>query len=195
MKNSFAKLIRIITVPPILALSMLLILRYEFGDRFASIPALWGAILCLTVIPACAYPAAAIWKGKEADTRSRQRKLAFVLNLLGYAGALLLSVITSRRQMLLAVTSAYLIAVLLLTLLNKVFHIKASGHACSCVLPFLFLMYWLGPKAAVLCVLIYLAELWASVSLKRHTVREFLLGSAVALITFACTLGALLEVG
>lgn len=193
MKDKLAQLIRVITVPPVLALSMLVILWCVFGDLFASIPALLGAILFLAVIPVCAYPAAALKQGKEDDTRSRQRKLAFVFTFFGYAGALILSVITSRGQMLLTVTSAYFIAVLLLTLLNKVLHIKASGHACSCVLPFLFLIYWLGPKAAVLCALIYLAELWASVSLKRHTVREFLTGSATALVTFACVWGKMLR--
>lgn len=193
MRERLAKLIRIITIPPVLALTMLLTLRYVFGDSFAGMPALLGEILFLAVIPACAYPAAAIQSGKGADTRSRQRKLAFVLNLFGYAGALILSVVTSCGQMLQTVTTAYFIAVLLLTILNKVFHIKASGHACSCVLPFLFLVYWLGPKAAALCMLTYLAELWASVSLKRHTVREFLLGSAAAVVTFACVWGTMLQ--
>lgn len=192
MKDRFAHFIRTITIPPVLALCMLLILWYDFGNLFASFPALCGAILCLVIIPVCAYPAAVIWKGKEADTRNRQRSLAFALNLFGYAGALLLSLITSRGQMLLIVTSAYFAAALLLTILNKVFHIKASGHACSCVLPFLFLAYWLGAKAAGLCVLIYLAEFWASVSLKRHTVKEFLTGSAAAAVVFACFWGTLL---
>lgn len=193
MKTGFAKMIRIITVPPVLALSMLLILHHAFGERFASVPVLLGAIFFLAAIPACAYPAAALQRDQRADTRSRQRRLAFVLNLFGYAGALILSVLTSRGRMLLPVTSAYLIAVLLLTLLNKALHIKASGHACSCVLPFLFLIYWLGSRAAILCVLLYLAELWASVSLKRHTRREFLLGSAVAAVTFICIWGTMLR--
>ena len=90
--------------------------------------------------------------------------------------------------MLLTVLTAYLIAVLLLTVLNKVFHIKASGHACSCVLPYLFLIYWLGLKAIIPCVLFYIAEFWASMVLKRHTAREFFLGSITALLAFACLL-------
>lgn len=183
MKEIFAKWIRVITVPPVLALSMLLILRRVFGDFFASIPSLAETILFLSVIPACAYPAVG-FKGGE-DARNRQRKLAFALNLVGYTGALLLAIIDRSSRMLLAITSAYFTAVLLLTILNKAFHIKASGHACSCVLPFLFLIYWLGPGAAAACILIYMAEFWASVSLKRHTVREFLLGTITALATFS----------
>ena len=34
--------------------------------------------------------------------------------------------------------------VILLTVLNKGFHIKASGHACSCVMAYLLLGEWLG---------------------------------------------------
>lgn len=193
MKEKLAKLIRVTTIPPVLSAAMLLILRHAFGDLFAEPSVLAWTILFLAVIPACAYPAAALKEDKKEDARSRQRRLAFAFTLFGYAGALFLGIIMNCGQMLRTVTSAYLIAVLLLTLLNKAFHIKASGHACSCVLPFLFLIYWLGLKAAALCILIYLAEFWASVSLKRHTVREFLTGSAAALATFACVWGVMLR--
>ena len=188
MKEKAAKLIRTITVPPILALSMLLILRCAFVDQFATIPILLGAALFLVAVPICAYPAAKVKGGNGETVRNRQRQLAFGFNLLGYAGAFIWGLLMNGSHMLLTVLTAYLIAVLLLTVLNKVFHIKASGHACSCVLPYLFLIYWLGLKAIIPCVLFYIAEFWASMVLKRHTAREFFLGSITALLAFACLL-------
>ena len=82
----------------------------------------------------------------------------------------------------------YFLAVLVLTVINKVFKIKASGHACSCTLPYLFLSYYLGKYAVGICLLLYLAEFWASVYLKRHTVKEFLLGTITACLVFAVTM-------
>lgn len=43
---------------------------------------------------------------------------------------------------------------------------------------------WLGLGAVVVCIILYLAEFWASVKLKRHTVKEFLAGSSVAGVIF-----------
>lgn len=119
MKEKAAKLIRTITVPPILALSMRLILRYSFGDQFATIPIILGAALFLAAVSICAYPAAKAKGEKEAAVRNRQRQSAFVFNLLGYAGVFIWGLLMNGSLMLLTVLTAYLIALLLLTVLNN----------------------------------------------------------------------------
>ena len=81
-------------------------------------------------------------------------------------------------------SDGYLMGVILLTVLNKGFHIKASGHACSCVMAYLLLGEWLGLGVFFICVPLYLGEFWASVSLKRHTVKEFIGGTGVAVFAF-----------
>lgn len=184
MKDKAAKIIRMVTVPPVLATAMLLIFRYAYGDQFATIPVLILEILCLVCIPVSAYPISSLKKEKRQNTREQQRKLAFITNFLGYAIALLTGIFARCSQMLLTILIGYFVAVLVLTVMNKAFRIRASGHACSCVLPYLFFGYWLGVKAVMPCILLYLAEFWASVRLKRHTVKEFLLGSAVAAAVF-----------
>ena len=39
----------------------------------------------------------------------------------------------------------------------------------------------------VICLILYLMEFWASVELKRHTIKEFLGGTIVACLIFAVT--------
>lgn len=79
-------------------------------------------------------------------------------------------------------------SVVVLTILNKVCKVRASGHACSCTMPYLLFSYFFGLRAVPVCVALYLAEFWASVRLKRHTVKEFILGSGTAAGVFAVLL-------
>lgn len=58
MKEKIAKIIRIITIPPIEALVMLLILYGSKQEEFGNMGNLLMAILFLTVIPVCSYPIA-----------------------------------------------------------------------------------------------------------------------------------------
>ena len=187
MRDKTAKMIRVITIPPIEALAMLLILygvrRTEFGDMNG----LLLGILFLSAIPALAYPLSFKVKGKK-EKRDNQRNIAFAFNFLSYLAGMMIGYIMRCSEMLQWILLDYFLAVLILTIINKVFHIKASGHACSCTLPYLFLSNYLGIYVAGICLVLYLMELWASVELKRHTVKEFLLGCLVAGMVFVVTM-------
>lgn len=188
MKNQAAQFIRIITVPPILAIAMLLLLYYSLGNEFAVPSELCMAIICLAVIPGLAYPISFFMKKDSESLRKRQRNIAFLFNLLGYLIAMFCSYLMNCSKMMRWIVTSYFLAVLLLTILNKRFKIKASGHACSCVMPYLFLSYCFGFPAVLICIGLYLIEFWASVALKRHTIREFLIGSLTAILVFAITI-------
>ena len=186
MKEKTAKIIRIITIPPIEVLVMLLILYGVKQEEFGTPGNLLMAILFLAVIPICSYPVASL-KKKEKDNRNNQRKTAFLFNFLSYLAAMLIGYCVGCGSMLQWILNSYFLSVLVLTIINKVFEIRASGHACSCTLPYLILSYYFGGTVAVICLILYLAEFWASVYLKRHTAKEFLLGSIVACLIFSCT--------
>ena len=187
MKQNFAKIIRIITIPPVEVFVMLTILYSTYGNIFASAKEFFLAILFLAVIPMCAYIVPAKHSAKE-DARNHQRNLAFTFNFLSYMAAVLIGYFAAFSHMLLQILTAYFLSVLLLTFLNKVTHTRASGHACSCTLPYLILSFYFGSIAFLICLVLYFAEFWASVELKRHTKSEFLLGSLTACLIFACTL-------
>ena len=190
MKEKTAKIIRIITIPPIEALAMLLILYRLKQEEFGNLGNLLMAVLFLTVIPICSYPIASRKREKQ-DMRNNQRNMAFIFNFLSYLAAMLIGYCVGCTRMLQWILNGYFLAVLILTIVNKVFKIRASGHACSCTFPYLILSYYFGGYVTVICLILYLTEYWASVELKRHTVKEFLGGTIVAWIIFAGTFGML----
>lgn len=184
VKEKIAKVIRVVTVPPILILIMLSILFCSFGEVFATAGEFVIAVVFLSFVPACAYPLAKIRKGTCENSREGQRNMAFILNFGGYLLALIIGKIIGCSEMLMCILVSFFLAVMVLTFLNKVCKIKASGHACSCTLPYLLLSYWFGGAAAVICIIFYGIEFWASVELKRHTVSEFIAGSITAFVVF-----------
>ena len=186
MREKTAKIIRIITIPPIEVFVMLLILYGSRREEFGISGNLMMAILFLSVIPICSYPIAARKKNQK-ENRNNQRKMAFVFNFLSYLAAMAAGYCAGCTRMLQWIFNGYFLAVLVLTIVNKVFKIKASGHACSCTLPYLILSYYFGGIVAAVCLILYLVECWASVELKRHTIKEYLAGTIVAWIIFAGT--------
>ncbi|MDO5346515.1 MAG: hypothetical protein Q4E91_12330 [Lachnospiraceae bacterium] len=113
--------------------------------------------------------------------------MAFIMNLCGDLAAVIYGMLQAVSDILMWIFVSYLMAAMVLTIINRGFKIRASGHACSCVLPYLILCCFSDVKAIVVCLLLYLIEFWASVYLKRHTISEFLTGSAVAVAVFAFT--------
>lgn len=155
-------------------------------EEFGTLDNLFLAILFLTIIPICSYPIA-IKKNSQRENRNNQRKMAFVFNFISYLAAMLIGYLAGCSKMLQWIFNAYFLAVMILTIINKGFKIRASGHACSCTLPYLILSDCLGWIVAIICMVFYLAEFWSSIELKRHIVKEFLLGSVVACLTFLIT--------
>lgn len=90
------------------------------------------------------------------------------------------------------VCTAYLISVLLLTVVNKCLHEKASGHACSTTASLCFAMLYIGAAAMLPCLAVYIAMAWSSIVLGRHSARNIATGT----VTFIASLAiALLVVG
>lgn len=68
---------------------------------------------------------------------------------------------------------------LILTLFNKLLHIRASGHAASAVSPCVFSLMYAGVAAGCAFGLVFLLSAWASVHLRRHKVTDILAGVGV----------------
>ena len=89
--------------------------------------------------------------------------MAFIFNLVSYLAAMVIGYCVGCNIMLQWIFNAYFLSVLVLTIVNKGLKIKASGHACSCTLPYLILTYYFSGYVTLICLLLYLAEFWASV--------------------------------
>lgn len=187
MLNKIAKVIRIITVPPVMVAALLTLLFFT-DDVFPAPLDYWLTLLFLAVVPMLAYPAQLLVSRWRAGGRKTQRLLAFVFSFVGYSAAVIVSIVRNAIPNLLYISGVYLASVILLTLFNCFTPWHASGHSCSTAGPILLVCLFSGWYAVPVGLVIFGASFWASVYMKRHTVREFLLGALcgglAALITY-----------
>lgn len=183
-QEKLAKVIRVITVPPILVAIMLLVLYWRTPYIFGERRNLLMSLLWLGVFPILAYPLQPLlpkWKNRG---REGQRNLAFVCSAMGYFVAVIYGLIVGASKELQLVYDTYALSVLILIILNKVCKKKASGHACSITGPLIFLIYFINWKMALICIPIGGMSFWASIKLNRHSPKELFLGSASCIVSF-----------
>lgn len=179
-----AKTIRVITVPPVLICALLLTMFFKSGNDFTKPIELVLALFFQVVMPIMAYPLQKVIPAYKDKGRDGQRNLAFILNGLGYTFAVIYGLIFNISSVLRFIFFVYFASVLILTIINKVIKLRASGHACSIVGTMICFVYFVGLKAVLLCAVLIALILWASLKLKRHTIKEFMIGSAVSATAF-----------
>ena len=185
MKNNFAKIIRIISVPPIMVTFLLVILNIARPDIFRNNVEVLISIILLGIVPVLAYPFQFLSSSLEDNGRIMQRKLAFIFSLIGYATALLWAILVHTSKELLMICSTYFISVVILTFFNKVLKKRASGHACSITGPLVFLIYLVDWKLIFPCIIIAMLIFWSSLYLQRHTKTDLFYGVLSSLLAFA----------
>lgn len=183
-----AKVIRVLSVPPIMISALILILYFTRGEYFKHPYEMFIAIFLLGLVPILAYPLQKCIPSLKDKGRDGQRKLAFITNLIGYIAAFVWALISEVESGLLLICSTYFFSVVFLTICN-VFHFKASGHASSFTGPLLVLVYALGWKALIPCVVVAAAIIWSSLELKRHTIQQLMAGIGVCALSFIISLG------
>lgn len=83
---------------------------------------------------------------------------------------------------------SYVISIAALLILNAVFRLHASGHACSTTAPVFLLTWKLHPLFMIPSVLLIAAVYRSSLKLSRHTLPQLLIGSAVSLLACGISL-------
>ena len=186
MKNTFAKIIRIISVPPVMITFLLVILNTTRPDIFRNNVEVLTSIILLGIVPVLAYPFQLLLSSSLEDRgRIMQRKLAFIFSLIGYATALLWAILVHTSKELLMICATYFISVVILTFFNKVLKKRASGHACSITGPLVFLIYLVDWKLIFPCLIIAMLIFWSSLYLQRHTKTDLFYGVLSNLLAFA----------
>ena len=184
--NKLTKIIRIMTIPPIMALCLFVTL-YVCVPNFFGSPLLFAlAIFFISVLPVLAYPLQPLIPSFKNKGRDGQRTLAMIFSVLGYLLGCLTNLFMDAPLTLWLVYLVYLFSGIFIFLFSKVFHFKASGHACGIMGPIAFLLYF-GVWGAVVGLVPYFAALWASIKMKRHTLAQFL-GGAVVPVAVLCFL-------
>lgn len=183
-----AKCIRVVTVPPVMVAALIVLLSVFRTDVITTLSQSLWTIFFLSVVPAMAYPLSIMIPSVRAKGRNGQRSLAIYLSVAGYLGGCIYALAAGVSKYLGMIFITYLISVVILLTLNKGFHIKASGHACSLSGPIALMCYFLGAWWVAVGIVLYAVILWASVKMGRHTFKEFLWGSASCLSAWAVVL-------
>lgn len=187
-KQTVAKGIRVLSVPPVMVTALLLFLSIWKPYFFRTWREIFICILLLGIVPALAYPLQKILPRWKKEGREGQRKLAFLFSLAGYTVSFLWSLTSGVGKEIQLICTTYFLSVLLLTVCNKGLHFRASGHACSVIGPLLLLIYFVGGKCILPCIMAAGLIVWSSLVLKRHTCRELAGGAVACMIAFAVSL-------
>lgn len=181
--KKFAKILRIITIPPVLVMLLIVAVCTCTNDIFTQGRDVVVALLGLGIFPVLAYPLQMLlFKGKEAG-REIQRKLAFVFSLIGYTGCFVYGIFSNSVN-LCVIFCTYFYSVVLLTVCNKCLPIRASGHACSSFAPVILSGYYIQIAMGIPFLALFMGSVWSSLYLKRHKPADIVAGSASFVIAF-----------
>ena len=177
--KKFAKAVRIATLAPIMAFVLITLCFLLKPGSFDAVQYIL-AIIFLTVLPMLGYPLQPHVPHFKDKGREGQRNLAMVMAVIGYVIGIIVALATGTGGILLIIYLTYLFSGLLLMLFNKVFKIRASGHAGGVAGPLGLLILLFGPPALLGLIILGLM-CWASLVLKRHTVSQLIIGSIIPL--------------
>ena len=107
-----------------------------------------------------------------------------VFAVVGYVGGLIFAIATQSTQDVIVIYISYLISGLLVGLINKVLHFRASGHACGVAGPFMLMVYF-GQPIGYLGIIVLAITWLASLYMKRHTWPQLLAGNAIPFVSLA----------
>lgn len=173
-------LVRILTVTPIMAGALLVILFLDDPDIFSGTRYFVLSLIFLTVLPLLAYPLQPVCPHYKNKGRSGQRSLAMVFATAGYILGCVCGLFFSFTGALWLIYLDYLLCGAAIVGINKFLHWKISAHTCGVVGPSLLLFYFHQPVWGALGLLLTLPVILSSLRMKRHTLPQLLCGALVA---------------
>ena len=182
MKDSAARIIRICTLAPLLAALMLIFLYATQPKMFNSIGGLLRQLLFLSLLPLLAYPVQPLIPPFRGKGREGQRHLAMIF---AFAGSLLNGIVNicvhpSRELSLIG--WVYLLSGITILLCNRLFRLRASGHAAG-VGAIIGLLTLTGhPGTLVVTLPLLFLVFWSSIAAKRHTLSQLIGGTLIPIV-------------
>ncbi len=110
IKQQLAKIIRVVTIPPVMALLLIIVLFFTRGDFFGSPLNLALAILFLVVLPILGYPLQPLIPYSRDRGRDGQRSLAMWMASAGYVLGVITAVLLPVSDYLLIIYLTYLLS-------------------------------------------------------------------------------------
>lgn len=174
--KKLAKIIRIITLPLLIALITLIILWYARPEYFAGSWEFFVGAASLTLLPLIPYVLQPLFP--KFAGRKWQRTFAVGASVLGYLICNITAWATNANKGLKTLYLTYLLSVAVIAFFGLVFHVKCSGHACGLFGPIAFLCAYVSPWYFA-GFLLLVPMFWASLKIERHKLSELILGCAV----------------
>ncbi len=184
--NKIAKIIRIFTVAPLMALLTVVVLYIASPESFGGNP--WLLVLSiffLTVLPLLAYPMQNVIPYFKDKGREGQRNLAMLFANGGYILGCITNLFMDAPAALWIIYLEYLFSGMLILIFNKVFKLRASAHACGVIGPGVMLFSFGVHAFLIVSVILWGAALWGSLAMKRHTLPQYLGGSVIPIAVLA----------
>lgn len=182
MEEKCAKVIRVLTVPPVFSALLCTILYLHLSGAFASSWHYFAALCFLSVLPLLSYPVCHAVPSLREKGRKAERSLSLIFSVAGYAGGILFCLLTDSHPVEKLLYATYLLSGVGLAVCSLM-HFPASGHACGCSGPIIFLSVLLSPWFLVGYLLLGMV-IWASRNLGRHSPAQLLGGSVVPVVAF-----------
>ena len=183
--GKLAMFVRKITIPPVFAGVLLLAVYLSYPDTVGSIWYVISGVVFLAILPVLAYPLQKYIPGFKDKGRDGQRSLAMLFSFAGYLLGTILTFVLSAPEIVKIIFLEYLLCGITMLVFNKLFKLKASGHACGVIGPMLLMVYFKLYIPAVVCALFAVPVFIASVHTKRHTPLQLLGGSLIPLAMLA----------
>lgn len=177
----FAKITRILTIAPVMALCLIVILYISDISVFNNIIDLVVCLFGIVIIPPLAYPVQLIFKVYKTDERSGERKLAIIFSFISYTFFLVYALVFDTLEIYKVLASTYFVSGLLIFVSSFILKNNASGHMCGVSGPVAMLFYALGGKWIVAFILLVLVG-WSSLYLKRHTFVQLIRGTLIPIV-------------
>lgn len=179
--NKIAKVIRILTVAPLMA-SYLLIIVYFCNEETRNTNFLLGFVF-LTLLPISAYPVQKIIPVLKSKGRNCQRNMAMIFAMVGYILGIVVALITNASKLYMVLYLTYLLSGLLMIIFNKL-KIKFSGHACGVAGTIIFLAFFVTPYLIIPGLILIYFVYYASIAMKRHTLIQLTGGATLSILSF-----------
>ncbi len=183
--KKFASVLRIMTIPPLMALFLLTILLFKQQMNIFTFIIL---LLFLAIFPSLSYLIEKVFKiykkiSKEENDRVCYRNLAIIISLISYTIIFVFVLFNNYSTLVKQLVSTYFLSGILMFISTFALKVKSSGHMCGFSGPVTFLSVTISYYFLLLYLLIILV-IWSSLKLKRHTIIEIILGFFIPIISF-----------
>lgn len=182
MERNCAKVIRVLTVPPVFSALLCTILYAHLSGAFASTGHYIAALCFLSFLPLMSYPICHAVPSLREKGRKAERNLSLISSVTGYIGGVLFCLLTDSHPIETLLYATYLFSGVGLAVCSLM-HFHASGHACGCSGPIIFLSVLISPWF-LLGYLLLGVVMWASRNLDRHSPAQLVGGSVVPVVAF-----------